>query len=284
MLFAAILGASGNPYAMVRQLQEEKAELQREVMRLSQRLGEQATAIEEKQNALKAETEAAIGDRMYVYPARGLQTYLMRFAYRDLFQRERPGRLTRRREQLFRQWGQKVAPLLTKLAGPTTPVEACVDVYEERRRAAGKARIDPLRAREKYTLVEIQIQGHCRGGLGDEWRISLDRARDVARVLQGVDNFPRYLLSVAGYSWHRRVFLVEKPHHPALPDRIDVRFVFSGDQDDSTFVNPYLMRGGREVLLGPPSVNCLPIYCPWRRNDAERTADERREPPRVDET
>jgi hypothetical protein len=267
MIFAASLGVAGNPYEQNAKLRGENRSLRGRITQLEARLDTQAKAIKDEQDSLLARTEKELPAGIWVDHARGLQTFVIRFANPGMFDRAAPGQLSPDGRRLFASWGRSTGPLLSDLAGAPVPVQDCVELFEQAVGSTGN-RIDPSRNREPFSLVEVQVQGHCSRETRDPWDISVRRATEVAAVLRTVPGFPVYLLSVSGYSWHRRVYQTYKEHHPPLDNRIDIRCVFSGDSNDSTFANPYVVdpSSGRSLLYGIPSVTSLPVYAPWEKS------------------
>jgi outer membrane protein OmpA-like peptidoglycan-associated protein len=187
---------------------------------LEKRKKEQAQKIKQRQEALFAEAKQDWPKDLIVLNARGLQSYLFRFADRRLFDPQRPHQLSPLGQRTLDTWGRRWAQPLRELQ---------------------KGQVGPL--------VEIQVQGHCSRNMAkqhDPWTLSVRRAMIVARRLQAIPGFPAHLLSVAGYSWHRRAFLSSNearrkglPHKPAFPDRVDILLIFAGDQYDNNYVAPW---------------------------------------------
>lgn len=180
----------------------------------------QSQQIKQKQETLFAEVKRDWPKDLIVLNARGLQSYLFRFADKRLFDPQRPHQLSPLGQRTVNAWGRRWAELLHRL----------------QEGAMG-------------TLVEIQVQGHCSREMAqkhDPWSLSVRRAMIVARQLGKIPGFPCHLLSVSGYSWHRRAFLSSSEARrkglskkPALLDRVDILLIFAGDQYDNNFVAPW---------------------------------------------
>lgn len=208
---------------------------------LERRKREQVQRIKERQEALFAEAKRGWPKDLIVLNARGLQSYLFRFADHRLFDPEHPHQLSPLGQRTVDTWGRRWARPLREL--------------QKGQVAGGKYNVG--------ALVEILVQGHCSRNMAnrhDPWTLSVRRAMIVARRLQAIPGFPTHLLSVAGYSWHRRAFLSSNearrkglPRKPAFPDRVDILLIFAGDQYDNNYVAPW---DGRRTYGPSNDVSC----------------------------
>lgn len=216
---------------------------------LDKRKQQQALEIAGRQEVLLAKAKKEWPKDLILLNARGLQSYLFRFADPRLFDKKHPHQLSPLGQRTIRTWGKRWARELRE-----------------------------LQEKQIGALVEVQVRGHCsprfpKGQPGadvsdlyqerDPWTLSIRRAMIAARELQKIKDFPSHLLSVSGYAWHRRAFLSSREarrkgleQKPALLDRIDILLVFSGDQYDNNFITPW---DGRRTYGPINDVSCATL-------------------------
>jgi hypothetical protein len=231
---------------------------------IERRREQQARKIQQAQQQIYKEYRSDLrsGDwdhHVALFPARGLQSYQFQFPIDMFDEPRRVDRLSAHGRRKIRRWARLWGPRLASLQGDG----ARADEQEP----AGSQR------KKMGSLIEIQVRGHCRRSVpGNPWSVSLRRDRDVADLLWTEPSFPRHLISICGYAWHRRAYEPTEEVHrkwregwkewrgktgkTALEDRIDIVLLFAGDQYDNNFVCAW----DGERLYGPlndPSVPWL---------------------------